>query len=1171
MAKERADSQSLIRISSRSKIFPILTENLRIGAAPRSRTSTAPILEVRVTDAQPIQLDAIYVTLDVDSAPDNGPRRPVNGAIARKVSARHLGAHDADAKPEQGGKDAKTEEQLRGLVRKALMKLSLIYTGDSIVLPASEQVTPRAGSSTATITTCEPVAQGLLSDSTRIVIVTPDGRGIAARKLSPSPILPSYQPVLPVSEVEEETSNEAFYTAAEDGGLSSAQGTPKKKTASFDISDTEDDDDEDENLSDDPEGMISLTSPSLGSQPSGMLSAITIATPRPYGKQATGVHTPGSVFSSMTAATFRGGHAVRTKVLKAQGLLEPIPEDLLYPKPLAYEDEEARVYVDTTVLARLGCFSGDWVEISTAPDPARTGIASLAMSSFLNRDEEDNGESRAVKVFGLPEILASKTPGPYKIQGRDRSGSVSSFMPVTSTPSVHLSPVLLANIGEPAFLRLTPLRAPEHPSSARPPGKMPPTSLPPAAKEAVLLKVQSPTAVEKAVDSSVFSGLVGFLEGKQRLMKSGDLIAIAVDDEAGHAVYDGGAVEDVGANDILNFLGPSTSKQDASSRSTKVVWFRIGSIVNATSEDNEHHDVWNGLVSMVPSKTKMHQSGTAQMRIPPAMSSTWPYYKGVLSPPKQAESKTIVLGKDFDTPVSNLRRRLRELISTATSPRAIHLGLPPIAILLHSTQRNIGKSYTAAQACMDLGMHCFPISAFDILSEAASGGGDNNTVGTFSSRAERALQCGAEHTCLLISHIDALSSDRMYTAIKDVVSDSRIIIATTTELDKVPENLRGLFTHELEMSAPDEAEREAILRSIIAQSSASISPLVDLAGVAVKTAALVAGDLMDVVDRGIAARQNRLETLAASACSFTNQITVRDLEIAGGDAALNLTPADFDKAVDEARKNFADAIGAPKIPNVQWSDVGGLANVKDAVVETIQLPLSRPELFAKGLKKRSGILFYGPPGTGKTLLAKAIATEFSLNFFSVKGPELLNMYIGESEANVRRVFQRARDARPCVVFFDELDSVAPKRGNQGDSGGVMDRIVSQLLAELDGMSDGDDGGGGVFVIGATNRPDLLDQALLRPGRFDKMLYLGISDTHEKQGKILEALTRKYVANPCLILFGVSADIDKVHPVPGAPAVEGRLDAAVHLHRCRSLRPLLRRNAQGRHPLRSRSR
>jgi peroxin-6 len=162
-----------------------------------------------------------------------------------------------------------------------------------------------------------------------------------------------------------------------------------------------------------------------------------------------------------------------------------------------------------------------------------------------------------------------------------------------------------------------------------------------------------------------------------------------------------------------------------------------------------------------------------------------------------------------------------------------------------------------------------------------------------------------------------------------------------------------------------------------------------------------------------------------------------------------------------------------------------------------------------------GILLYGPPGTGKTLLAKAVATSCSLNFLSVKGPELLNMYIGESEANVRRIFQRARDASPCLIFMDELDSVAPKRGNQGDSGGVMDRIVSQLLAELDGMSKASDGL--VFVMGATNRPDLLDPALLRPGRFDQMLYLSIATTHEAQFDILIALTRRFNLDPDLDL------------------------------------------------------
>jgi len=432
-------------------------------------------------------------------------------------------------------------------------------------------------------------------------------------------------------------------------------------------------------------------------------------------------------------------------------------------------------------------------------------------------------------------------------------------------------------------------------------------------------------------------------------------------------------------------------------------------------------------------------------------------------------------------------------------------------MLLSSSQRSTGKSYTAKSACQDLGLHYFGIDAYDILSQATGGGADVHSSGLLKARAERALQCGTSNTALVIRHIDALASERMFTVLKEILEESRVLIATTTAVDKLPDNIRSLFTHELEMPAPDESEREGILRSVIVDRVVAVSPTVDLSSVAVKTAALVAGDLVDVVDRAISARLSRLELLADTSSPATGQVvTIHDLLIAGGSTITSLRPEDFDHAVDEARKNFADAIGAPKIPNVQWSDVGGLAHVKDAVVETIQLPLSRPELFAKGLKKRSGILFYGPPGTGKTLLAKAIATEFSLNFFSVKGPELLNMYIGESEANVRRVFQRARDARPCVVFFDELDSVAPKRGNQGDSGGVMDRIVSQLLAELDGMSDGDDesAGGGVFVIGATNRPDLLDQALLRPGRFDKMLYLGVSETHDKQLKILEALTRK---------------------------------------------------------------
>lgn len=167
--------------------------------------------------------------------------------------------------------------------------------------------------------------------------------------------------------------------------------------------------------------------------------------------------------------------------------------------------------------------------------------------------------------------------------------------------------------------------------------------------------------------------------------------------------------------------------------------------------------------------------------------------------------------------------------------------------------------------------------------------------------------------------------------------------------------------------------------------------------------------------------------------------------------------------------------------------------------------LKHPEMFENSGLSRSGILLFGPPGTGKTLMAKAVATECNLCFLTVKGPELLNMYVGQSEQNVREVFEKARQASPCIIFFDELDSLAPNRGISGDSGGVMDRVVSQLLAEMDGLNDR----GKVFVIGATNRPDLIDPALLRPGRFDKLLYVGPCTNPASKVSVLMALTRKF--------------------------------------------------------------
>jgi transitional endoplasmic reticulum ATPase len=214
-------------------------------------------------------------------------------------------------------------------------------------------------------------------------------------------------------------------------------------------------------------------------------------------------------------------------------------------------------------------------------------------------------------------------------------------------------------------------------------------------------------------------------------------------------------------------------------------------------------------------------------------------------------------------------------------------------------------------------------------------------------------------------------------------------------------------------------------------------------------------------------------------------------------------------------ENFRFALGASnpsalretavEVPTVTWDDIGGLDKVKLELQETVQYPVEHPEKFLKyGMSPSKGVLFYGPPGTGKTLLAKAIANECQANFISIKGPELLTMWFGESEANVRDVFDKARAAAPCVMFFDELDSIAKARGgSSGDAGGAGDRVLNQILTEMDGMNAKKN----VFIIGATNRPDQIDPALLRPGRLDQLIYIPLPDEVSRLA-ILKAALKK---------------------------------------------------------------
>ncbi|KAJ2767967.1 peroxisomal assembly protein, partial [Coemansia nantahalensis] len=504
-------------------------------------------------------------------------------------------------------------------------------------------------------------------------------------------------------------------------------------------------------------------------------------------------------------------------------------------------------------------------------------------------------------------------------------------------------------------------------------------------------------------------------------------------------------------------------------------------------------------------------------------------------------------------PYSAVRSRLLRLARASLHPLAVSRGLT-CAVLLKGNP-GTGKRHLMRDISRELGAHLYELSCYDILSETEDK--TAQVLQMYFQNARRYAPC-----VLHLRAIDALSQASstpqgqeppdslpiarvLEACIAGVGKACRettfpvIVVATSSNPDGVHTSLATAFRHEIELPVPDEETRLALLTAIAAQGVLPAADI-DMAHIAQQTASFVARDLELLVRRaeGRAWRRARAclvpsSEMADRQVAAARPLLARDMLLAG----VEITSEDLLGALGDSRASMSDTLGVPKIPNVKWEDVGGLADAKKDILDTIRLPMEQPHLFASGLSTRSGLLFYGPPGTGKTLLAKAIATECGLNFFSCKGPELISPYIGESEANVRRIFQKAREASPCVIFFDELDSLAPKRGQQGDSGGVMDRIVSQLLAELDGMSGGDgardddaappEAGAGanaatqVFAIGATNRPDLLDPALLRPGRFDKLVYLGVSETHDAQLNIIQALSRKFSLHPNLDLRSVA--------------------------------------------------
>jgi transitional endoplasmic reticulum ATPase len=204
--------------------------------------------------------------------------------------------------------------------------------------------------------------------------------------------------------------------------------------------------------------------------------------------------------------------------------------------------------------------------------------------------------------------------------------------------------------------------------------------------------------------------------------------------------------------------------------------------------------------------------------------------------------------------------------------------------------------------------------------------------------------------------------------------------------------------------------------------------------------------------------------------------------------SLEVRMADFEAALCEVEPSAIREVFV-EVPDVGWDDVGGLEAVKDRLIESVEWPLKYADLFTRvGVRPPKGILLTGPPGCGKTLLAKAVASQTQVNFISVKGPSLLSKWVGESERGVREIFRKAKQAAPCIVFFDEIDTLVPTRGSGGDSQ-VTERVIGQFLAEVDGVEELN----GVLILGATNRPDILDPAIMRPGRFDLQLEIPLPD------------------------------------------------------------------------------
>jgi transitional endoplasmic reticulum ATPase len=425
----------------------------------------------------------------------------------------------------------------------------------------------------------------------------------------------------------------------------------------------------------------------------------------------------------------------------------------------------------------------------------------------------------------------------------------------------------------------------------------------------------------------------------------------------------------------------------------------------------------------------------------------------------------------------------------------------PKGVLLHGPP-GTGKTLLAKAVANETNANFYSISGPEIMSKFY-GESEERLREVFKEAEENAP------SIIFIDEIDSIAPKReevsgdvekrvvsqLLTLMDGIQSRGKlVVIGATNRPNAIDPALRrpGRFDREIDIGIPDEQGRLDIL--LIHTRGMPLTEDVNLESIAKVTHGFVGADL-EALSKEAAMRSLRriLPEINLEQPKIPAEILNK----------IKITKQDFDEALRDVQPSAMREVLVQR-PNVGWEDIGGLQQVKEELAEAIEWPLKHADLFTEAnVEPPKGILLYGPPGTGKTMIAKAVAATSEANFISIKGPELISKWVGESEKGVREVFRKARQAAPCVIFFDELDAVAPRRGGSEGDAHVTERLLSQMLTELDGLEDLK----GVVVIGATNRPDIIDEALLRPGRFDRILEVPAPD-REARKHIIQIHTKK---------------------------------------------------------------